>query len=190
LAGGGEESDEALMSRVQRGDRGAFHLLVERHARGVLQHVARVVRDRASAEDLAQEAFVRLWTRSDSYRSESRVAAWLHAIARNACLDFLKRRRREPALEEASDLADRSSGPAGRLERDELAARVRAAVASLPDPFREPFELCVLQGLSYEDAARVLGCSVKTLSSRLARARERVRTELRPYLTSGQEARP
>jgi len=190
-----QPSDEHLMARFQSGDRLAYRLLVERYSRELLAFTARLLGDRTWAEDLTQDVFLRLYQKAHTFRAESTVATWLYRVARNACYDHLKRRKHEPRLM-AVGAADGEPGslpdpaaveptPARRLEQAELRDRVEAALAALPPRFREPFVLVVLQGLSYHDASRIAGCSVKTLSSRLSRARARFREQLAPYLDSG-----
>jgi RNA polymerase sigma-70 factor (ECF subfamily) len=187
-----QPSDEQLMVRFQAGDRLAYRLLVERYSRELLAFTARLLGDRIWAEDLTQDVFLRLYQKAHTFRAESKLATWLYRVARNACYDHLKRRKHEPRLlppvggdGESGGVADPAAvepTPPRRLEQAELRERVEAALAALPPRFREPFVLVVLQGLSYDDAARVAGCSVKTLSSRLSRARTRFRNALGPYV--------
>lgn len=195
-----QPSDEQLMARFQSGDRLAYRLLVERYSRELLAFAARLLGDRIWAEDLTQDVFLRLYQKAHTFRAESKVATWLYRVARNACYDHLKRRKHEPRLMptraedgDAAGLPDPAAvepTPPRRLEQAELRERVEAALAALPARFREPFVLVVLQGLSYDDAARVAGCSVKTLSSRLSRARARFRRQMEPYLGVAPAASP
>ncbi|MCI0340410.1 MAG: sigma-70 family RNA polymerase sigma factor [Planctomycetales bacterium] len=189
-------SDEALMASFQGGDRGAYRTLVDRHAGEILNYATRLVGDRGWAEDLTQDVFLRLWLKGSTFKAESKLSTWLYRVARNACLDFLKRRKHEPRLRDPApgpassseypalrlEAEDPAGGPERALERAELRGRVEAAIAALPERFRAPFVLCVLQGLSYDEAGAVLGCSVKTVSSRLSRARTRFRKAVAPYL--------
>lgn len=169
--------DEALLEQFKRGEAPAFRALVGRYAGEILSYTTRLVRDRTWAEDLTQEVFVKLSTRPPATAAHG-LRPWLYAVAKNQCLDFLKRRtpRAEPLAPDA--VACPRPGPEETTESRELHQRVAKTLDALPEEQRESFVLCVLQGLSYEDAAVVAGCSVKTLSSRLARARERFRAEL------------
>ena len=153
--------DETLLEQFRRGEPGAFRSLVGRYAGEILSYATRLVGDRAWAEDLTQEVFVKLSQRPPATLANG-LRPWLYAVAKNQCLDFLKRRL----------IAVRA------CESIALEERVAKTLGALPEEQREAFVLCVLQGLSYEDAAVVAGCSVKTLSSRLARARERFRIKL------------
>jgi RNA polymerase sigma-70 factor, ECF subfamily len=169
--------DEALLEQFRQGEAGAFRALVGRYAGEILSYATRLVGDRTWAEDLTQEVFVKLSTRPPTNPTNG-LRPWLYAVAKNQCLDFLKKRERrvEPLVTDAMPCP--RPGPEAATENVELRERVTRTLDSLPDEQREAFVLCVLQGLSYEDAASVAGCSVKTLSSRLARARERFRLEV------------
>lgn len=175
-----EVPDEALVASFLAGDRNAYRAIVLRYARLLIAYATRLTGDAGTAEDVAQEAFLRLYTKAQELRAD-RLRPWLYTVARNACLDALRRRRRDPhSLPDAApSLPGDEPEPSDDLERRELRERVDSALAQLNDDQRNAFILCVLQNLSYEDAARVLGCSVKTLSSRLVRARERFRELLK-----------
>ncbi len=188
------------MVRFQDGDRLAYRLLVERYSREITAFTARLLGDRIWAEDLTQDVFLKLYQKGHTFRAESKLSTWLYRVARNACYDFLKRRKHEPRLlptggqESATGrtatLPEPDSGqpgPARRLEQAEVKERVMEALETLPKRFRDPFVLVVLQGMSYDTAAEIVGCSVKTLSSRLSRARARFRDAMAPYLSSGDE---
>lgn len=190
-----DPSDEALMLGVQAGDRAAYHALVERFTGEILSYATRLLRDRTWAEDLTQEVFLRLFQKAYTFRAESKVSTWLYRVARNACFDHLKRRKHEPRPmaprgtgdpDEPGgglpDPLDGQPGPPRQLEQAELKERVTAALATLPERFRAPFVLVVLQGLSYDEAGAILGCSVKTLSSRLSRARDRFRRAMGDWM--------
>lgn len=198
-----ELTDEALMVRFQGGDRLAYRLLVERYSREITAFTARLLGDRVWAEDLTQDVFLKLYQKGHTFRAESKLSTWLYRVARNACYDFMKRRKHEPRLMPTGghDSSARptamlpepvsgQAGPSRRLEQAEVKEHVMAALDALPKRFRDPFVLVVLQGKSYDVAAELVGCSVKTLSSRLSRARNRFRIAIAPYLTSGDEKPP
>jgi RNA polymerase sigma-70 factor, ECF subfamily len=104
-------ADEELMLRVGRGDRDACRLLVERHLGRVVAFAARVLGSPSEAEDVAQEAFARVWTSAGSWRPDARFTTWLHRVTLNLCLDRLGRRREAP-LEDAPEPADPAPPPA------------------------------------------------------------------------------
>lgn len=166
-------ADEGLILRLQEGDPSALDALMDRHAAAVLNFCANYTGDRAWAEDIAQESFVTVYRKANTFRPGSRALPWIFAIARNRCIDFMRRRGR--ALPEPPLPGGDPSEDAVAEERDHA---VRLALRLIPEKFRLPLVLCEVEELSYEDAARVVGCSVKTLSSRLARARVKFKETL------------
>jgi RNA polymerase sigma-70 factor (ECF subfamily) len=169
--------------RVAGGDRVAFRQLVDVHQRPLSAFARRMLGDSAAADDIVQETLLRLWTRADRFdASVARLTTWLHNIARNLCVDSLRRGSRSQALATEVVEDDGGAGP----EQDEVArrraARVRDALASLPERQRSALLLCHYQGLSNRDAAQLLGVGVEALESLLARARRRLRRELEAEL--------
>ena len=156
-----------------------FTAVVREHGDAVYAFVLRRVRgERALAEDLTQEAFLRAWRGRRSFREETSMRAWLCAIAANVVRDDARRRRRRPAEVPAPDwfdVPDVSGDPASFDVLD----RLRDGLAALPANQREMFLLRERDGLSYADIAAVLGCPVGTVMSGLARARARLVTAVR-----------
>ena len=175
-----DEADDARMIRLRSGDKETLRELMERHGGVVLNFLYRMTRDRETAEDLTQETFLRVFRNADSYRPGQGFCPWLFTIARNLANNHRRRRRLETQIRPDSN--GRQDDPASAVENGELQHKVEENLHRVEEPFRSALILCVLQGLSYEDAAKVCGCSVKTLSSRLARARARFRTLMHPYL--------
>ena len=182
----GEVTDEALMEALQIGDNHALATLMHRWELGVKAFLLRLGVPAADVEDVAQEAFVRLYQKRDRYRSGSPFKPWLLTLAGNLGRNRLRWRwrRREDSIEamdEAQpggfDPVDPSARPASELaEKANLARDVRAAVAALPANLREAV-LCVeLEDLSYAEASQVMGCSAKAVETRLYRAREMLRS--------------
>lgn len=173
-----EPSDEALLRGVRSGDRAAFGTLLDRHLAGIQAYAFRMTDNRADAEDIAQETFLRVWSRAKTFRpGRVRVSTWLYRIAHNLCVDAF-RRRREVVEDGPDTLADeRFSGLSGSIAEERRAA-VRAAVAELPERQRAALVLCQLQGWSNKDAAVVLEVSVDALESLVARARRGLRKRL------------
>lgn len=166
-------ADEALIHRLQDGDPSALDALMDRHATAVLNFCANYTGDRAWAEDIAQETFVTVYRKALTFRSGSRALPWIFTIARNRCIDFMRRRGR--ALPEPPLPGGDPSDGAVAEERDHA---VRLALRGMPEKFRLPLVLCEIEEMSYDAAARIAGCSVKTLSSRLARARVKFKETL------------
>jgi len=168
------------MLRVARGDRDACRLLVERHLRRVVAFAARVLASPSEAEDVAQEAFARVWTGAASWRpGAARFTTWLHRVVLNLCLDRLARRREAP-LEDAPEPADPAPTPAGQLEEADVTRVVTREIGCLPERQRAALALCHYQGLRNNEAAEIMGITVEAVESLLARARRTLRERLRP----------
>ncbi|WP_439105537.1 sigma-70 family RNA polymerase sigma factor [Congregibacter sp.] len=173
------EQEALLVARVAKGDRAAFSVLVEAHQQPLARYARRMLSDTSAADDIVQEAFVRLWTRAGSFNSASaRLTTWLHNIAHNLCVDSFRRNARMSFTDDDSQLEQQESGPDSDLETKEKADRVRSALQRLPERQRGALLMCHYQGLSNRDAANILDVSVDALESLLARARRRLREEL------------
>jgi RNA polymerase sigma-70 factor, ECF subfamily len=191
------DPDAALMLRVKRGDRGAFEALVERYQRPILNLIYRMLGDPAEAEDLAQNTFVQVFRSAHRYRDAAKFSTWLYTIARNLCLNELRRRARHPAdsldatFPDSEDQPQRplpdnkeASPPEALLHR-ELEAKIQEALDALPPNQRLAVLLCRQDDLSYEDIARVVGCSLSATKSLIHRGRETLKQRLKPYLRTG-----
>jgi len=188
----GEVTDEALMEALQNGDDHALATLMHRWELGVKAFLLRLGVPASDVEDVAQEAFVRLYQKRDRYRAGAAFKPWLLTVAGNLGRNRLRWRfrRREDSIEamdEAQpggfDTVDTSARPASDLaEKANLARDVRNAVNALPDNLRQAV-LCVeLENLSYIEAGQVMGCSAKAVETRLYRARELLRSTCKALL--------
>ena len=184
------ETVDAQVRRAQAGDEEAFDGLVRAFG-GVVYNLAyRMTGNAADADDVAQEVFVKLYRSIRQYRWQAKFSTWLYALAANTCRSALRKLRRVAEAEPVSLNAEPADGrarpdpsdpgelPGQTLERKELRAQVEAAMAELPDEFRMVIVLRDLQGLAYEEIAAALACTVGTVKSRLARARQRVKEKL------------
>ncbi len=191
------DPDAVLMLRVKRGDLDAFETLVDRYRRPVMNLLYRTLPDATEAEDLAQAVFVQVFKSAHRYKPSAKFSTWLFTIARNLCLNEIRRRARHPAASldasGADDAEERrqppgdhhAAGPAESLLEGELREKVEAAVRALPESQRTAIALCQEEELSYEDIAAVLGCSVSATKSLIHRGRETLKARLKPYLRSG-----
>lgn len=180
------DPDAALLARVARADPAAVRALVERKLPRLLALATRMLGDRMEAEDVAQEAFVRIWKHAPRWREgEARFDTWLHRVALNLCYDRLRANRAEP-VDALPDSVDPGPPPDARLEAHARDAHVRAALAALPIRQREAIVLQYYQELSNTDAAAAMGITVDALESLLARARR----NLRAYLAAAPHANP
>lgn len=194
---GERDPDTELMLRVKKGDEAAFEELVDKYKQPVLNVVYRILRDATEAEDLAQNVFVQVFKSADRYRVEAKFSTWLFTIARNLCLNELRRRSRHPAdsLEAAGDtqedhparqFEDKASVSApDQLLREELTAKVEDALASLPENQRTAILLFKEKEMSYDEISRILDCSLSATKSLIHRGREALKQKLKPYLRSG-----
>lgn len=173
-----DRSDEELVALAGNGDRQAYRVLVERHGRRVLAMARRMTGNLAEAEDVAQEAFLRVWQHAGDWRDRgAKFTTWLYRVVVNLCLD---RRRRVPMapLEEAGNPADERPNAEATVAADERARRVAEALAALPDRQRAALVLSYYEGMSNASAAAVLEISVEALESLLVRARRAIRAGL------------
>lgn len=183
--------DEDEMLRLKAGDSNAFTRLVERYRGPLVHFLYRMVGDAATAEELAQEVFVRVYGARRRYRPRAKFSTWLFKIATNLALNSLRDTRLRRQLEARSEeqAASRVAGladPVANMEQQLLAqerrATIRRAVESLPEKQRLAVLLHKYQELDYAEIAAILGCSESALKSLLFRAYEALRAKLRPLL--------
>ncbi len=168
-------TDAALLAAAAQGDRAAFDVLAGRYLLRLRRAALRVLSDPAAAEDVAQDALLRAWTRASSYRPEqAAVSTWLHRIAVNAAIDRVRATR--PSIELPEDLPDTAMGAelvlAGR-QRNKMLAE---AIASLPDRQRAAIAMTYGEGWSGQRAAAALRVSARALEGLLHRSRKALRT--------------
>jgi RNA polymerase sigma-70 factor (ECF subfamily) len=178
------------MVRISEGDAAAFETLYDRYKTRIATFITRMIGDRDWAEDLTQEVFLRVCRSPRAFDPRGRFMTWIFAVARNLCIDFM-RMKKMPSVpvgfaEEGSEAIEpstpHSAEPLERALRGEADQRIQTTVFSLSKKLREVFVLCAIQGLSYEEVAAIVGCPVKTVSSRLSRARERFMTTFERYM--------
>lgn len=179
-----DTSDNQLVSRVKRGDKRAFDLLVLRYQQRLFSLISRYVRDRDEIQDIAQEAFIRAYRALPEFREESQFYTWLYRIAVNTAKNYLAARgRRPPNVDVDVDETENYDGTSILQDHDspeehyfgnELQSVVMQAIQELPDDLRQALMLREFDGLSYEEIADVMSCPVGTVRSRIFRAREAV----------------
>jgi RNA polymerase sigma-70 factor (ECF subfamily) len=191
------DPDAVLMLRVKRGDRAAFAQLVEKYKQPVMNFVYRSLRDETEAEDLAQNVFLQVFKSRARYKQTAKFSTWLFTIARNLCLNEIRRRSRHPAESLEETQAENEDQPQRQYEdkkvflppenvlHGELAKKIEEALAELPENQRTAILLCRQEELSYEEIAGILNCSLSATKSLIHRGRETLKEKLKPYLRTG-----
>lgn len=175
-----EDPDGELIARVANGDRTATRAIMARHLPKVLNLGRRMLGDAEEAEDVAQDVFIRVWTNAARWRpGQAKFETWIHRVAMNLCYDRL-RRRPTSRLDDAPDVADQTPSAEVRVQEQQLAGVVDAALRELPDRQREAIVLYHYQGLTNIDAADVMGVSVEAMESLLSRGRRALKRRLLP----------
>jgi RNA polymerase sigma-70 factor, ECF subfamily len=176
-----DDSDEALMARVARGDERAFRLLAQRQLPAMLGLARRILGNATDAEDVAQEAMLRVWIHAPRWQPLALVRTWLTRVVANLCLD---RRRRAPwvALDVAGDIADPAPGAGELAEHNERERLLKAAIADLPARQRTAIMLTYGEGMSNAQVADILDTSVSAIETLLVRGKQNLRRALGPMI--------
>jgi len=181
--------DAELVRRVLARDADAFRTIMQRHNRRLYRIARSVLRNNAEAEDAAQEAYVSAFTHLASYRGESSLAAWLSRIAMNEALGRLRRRRDTVDIATLKDtraeaeiiqfpLAAQTDDPERTMAQRQILQLVEETTDALPEAYRLVFVTRVIEGMSVEETADLLGIKPETVKTRLHRARQLVREQL------------
>jgi len=179
-----EATDKELVKRVQKGDKGAFDLLVLKYEQKIINLVMRYVRDPEQALDISQEAFIKAYRALPRFRGDSAFYTWLYRIAVNTAKNYLAAQRRRP-MDIELDLQDpeqyglhaklkETDTPEGLSLSHELQETLERAIDALPDDLRTAIILRELDGMSYEEIAQTMDCPVGTVRSRIFRARDAI----------------
>jgi len=183
-------TDEVLLRRAGEGDQAAFLELYDRHRQPIFRFAFRLLGEVDTAEDITHDCFLSLIRKPENFRpGRASLRTYLFAAARNLALKHFRSTGRETGLDEVTEEPQLPSrqGPLRKLLDEELATEVRRAVGSLPPLQREAVILFEYEGLSLNDVAEITGADVGAVKGRLYRARERLKTILRPYLESNRE---
>lgn len=175
------QTERELVSRARAGDTAAFEQLMLDNQDRVYTLCLRMTGDREDALDLAQEAFFNAWRGLSSFQGNSSFSTWVYRLASNACIDFLRKRKRRQQGESPHSLddeeaplpepADPRGSPEEELERRELRRAVERGLQALPDHHRQVLVMRELSGMSYQEIGAVLDLDLGTVKSRIARAR-------------------
>ena len=182
-------TDAELVAQARAGSQEAFRELVVRFERPVYSLVVRMVQDAGTAEDLAQEVFIKAFRRLDTYDPERKLSSWLFKIAHNTTIDFLRRHAPETVPLEAEKEDDRGSlsavlsdesseNPAAAAERRDMGRALERSISRLRTEYREAVVLFYLEGASYQDICEATGLPLGTVKTNLHRARNELAQEM------------
>jgi RNA polymerase sigma-70 factor, ECF subfamily len=177
------ETDDVLIQRIREGDDDAFGEIVDRYKDPLVNYLTHLVRSRDRAEEIAQDAFVRLYRNVDKYRERERLAPYLFRIATNLVVSEARRDKRWTLLLPRLQASSRRSAPSPEtvVMADEIQREVSAALSRLPIKYRAPLVLFEIEEWSYEEIGKALELRNGTVKSRISRAREMLRKSLAPW---------
>lgn len=189
----GEQSvDQALVERVQHGDKQAFDVLVRKYQHKIAKLIGRYISDQSEVLDVSQETFIKAYRALPSFRGESAFYTWLYRIAINTAKNHLvAQARRPPDADVDATEAEQFDGQSALKEyaspermalKDEIEQVIFQAIDELPEDLRTAITLRELEGMSYEEIAQTMACPIGTVRSRIFRAREAIDSKLRPLL--------
>ncbi len=194
------EIDQALVERVQQGDKKAFDLLVLKYQLRLSKLVARFLRNQSDVPDVVQEAFIKAYRALPNFRGESAFYTWIYRIAINTAKNHLvsMSRKSSPGSIDVQDAEDYGasewlkeySSPEREALATELESTVHQSMSDLPADLREAITLREIEGLSYEDIAQIMDCPIGTVRSRIFRAREAIDEKIAPLLDSESHLAP
>ena len=193
-----QDPDVELMLQVQQGDLVAFESLVDRYKQPIFNMIYRMLRDADEAEDIAQKVFIQVYKASDRYKPTAQFSTWVFTIARNLTLNEIRRRSRKPNMDSIDAAAEPEGDAIPREYKDargrdasedtmqrELVGRIDLGISELPENQRAAILLCKDGDMSYEEIAKVLGCSLSAVKSLLFRARETLKRRIKQYIQTG-----
>lgn len=187
-----EDLDQALVLRVQQGDKSAFDLLVIKYQHRIMHLVNRYVKDPSEAQDVTQDTFIKAYRALGDFRGESAFYTWLYRIAINTAKNYLLSRSRRhfdyeidvqdaEQVENAAQLKDMDT-PDNLLMNEQIIKVIKLAIEKLPEEMRIAITLREFEGMSYEEIAEAMDCPIGTVRSRIFRAREAIDEKLQPLL--------
>ena len=181
--------DTELVRRTVEGDKHAYSILVRKYQTKVINMAYGFVRNRETADDLTQEIFVKAYVSLKKFQFKSGFGTWLYRIAVNHCKDYLRSQQKmktvpfdvqsEKAIIKGDDTMEREQ----RRNEDQIESLVQQGIMALPEKYKTIITLRDIQGLSYDEIAKILNLTAGTVDSRIHRARKMLRRKLSPYLT-------
>lgn len=173
-------TDESLMVRIQSGDQQAFSELVQRHTEKFYALAYRTCGDQNMAEDVVQEAFLKLWRKPQSWKADkgAKFTTWFYRVVVNQAHDFGRKKKSEYGADDLDIYADTSVGADIKLQQNEQQEQLENAIQALPERQKTALSLCFYEELSNKEAAEIMGVGVKALESLLMRAKAALKNEL------------
>lgn len=175
-----DEPDEGLIGRIQKGDHQAFALLVKRHTDKFYGLAWRLLGNDAEADDVVQDAFLKLWAQPDLFRIDggAKFTTWFYRVVSNMALDKLRGRKRWSGTEVPEDLADSGKLSDQGYEEKQMQTQIEQSIKALPERQKLALNLCFYQDVSVQDAAAIIGVGEKAVESLLMRAKTGLRNDL------------
>jgi RNA polymerase sigma-70 factor (ECF subfamily) len=175
----GVDEDALLLSKFALGDQGAARELTDRLMPGVLRQAWRILGDEAEAEDVAQDAMLKLWRQAGEWRAgEARISTWLYRVTHNLCIDRIRKRRPTAAIENVAEPIDPTPTALERLANSEESRALARAIIALPERQGQAVVLRHFEGLSNPEIGERLDCTVEAVESLLARARRQLTVDM------------
>ena len=191
-----EQSDEDIMLKFQQGNDGAVTMIFERYQNPILNFCLRILGNRADAEDVTGDVFLALFSKKYSFQPQAKFSTWLYTIARNNCIDRIRKRKniisvwftsKEDGSTEQWDIEDKGNLSHEELANKETAHQVRLAITKLPLEQKEAIILREYNKLNYDQIAQILNCSLEKTKVLIFRGRENLREQLASFLKEGQK---
>ena len=184
--------DQLLVERVQKGDKRAFDLLIQKYQHRIVSLVSRYVSDSSEAQDVSQEAFIKAYRAIGRFRGDSAFYTWLYRIAINTAKNWIVAKNRRPPASDIdavdaelygmSSRLKETSTPENEMLREEIERTVYGTIADLPEDLRTAIMLREMDGMSYEEISTTMECPIGTVRSRIFRAREAIDEKLKPLI--------
>jgi len=184
--------DQLLVERVQKGDKRAFDLLIQKYQHRIVSLVSRYVSDSSEAQDVSQEAFIKAYRAIGRFRGDSAFYTWLYRIAINTAKNWIVAKNRRPPASDIdavdaelygmSSRLKETSTPENEMLREEIERTVYGTIADLPEDLRTAILLREMDGMSYEEISTTMECPIGTVRSRIFRAREAIDEKLKPLI--------
>jgi RNA polymerase sigma factor (sigma-70 family) len=173
------DEDAMLLARFATGDQGAARVLTEQLLPRVLRQAWRILGDEAEAEDVAQDAMLRLWRQAGEWRAgEARISTWLYRVTHNLCIDRIRKRRPTTPIEDVVEPSDPSPSALERLSNSEECRALARAIIALPERQQQALVLRHFEGMSNPEIGVRLECSVEAVESLLSRARRQLTVDM------------